>query len=184
MDAIIEVIESSISARDPYTVAHQQRTTKLACRIAEEMDLPEENLRDLHVAGRLHDLGKIAVPGDILTKPGRLTPFEFSLIRIHPQKACDILRPLKLGKVSRIILQHHERLNGSGYPLKLKGSGILMEAKILAVADVVDAMYSHRPYRPALGLKRALEEINHHKGTLYEPAVVEACLKVMRDTAS
>ena len=184
MDAIIQVIESSISARDPYTVAHQQRTTELACLIAAEMDLPEANRRELQVAGRLHDLGKIAVPGDILSKPGKLTSYEFSLIKIHPQKACDILRPLKLGKVTRIILQHHERLDGSGYPQKLKGSEILMEAKILAVADVVDAMHSHRPYRPALGLNQALEEITNFKGTLYEATVVDACMKVMRDTAS
>ena len=183
MDAIIQVMDSSISARDPYTVAHQQRTTKLACLIAAEMDLPVANRRDLHVAGRLHDLGKIAVPGDILSKPGKLTDYELSLIKIHPQMAWDILQPLNLGQAAQIILQHHERLDGSGYPLNLKGSEILMEAKILAVADVVDAMHSHRPYRSALGLNQALEEITSFKGTLYEAAVVEACMKVMRDSA-
>jgi HD-GYP domain-containing protein (c-di-GMP phosphodiesterase class II) len=183
MDAIIQVMESSIAARDPYTVVHQQRTTKLACLIAAEMDLPAARVRFLHVAGRLHDLGKIAVPGDILSKPGRLTDFEFSLIKIHPQMACDILQPLKLGHIAKIILQHHERLDGSGYPLNLKGNEILLEAKILAVADVVDAMYSHRPYRPALGLDQAMEEIIHFKGTLYEATVVDACMKVMKKTA-
>jgi putative nucleotidyltransferase with HDIG domain len=179
MQAIIQVLESTIGVRDPYTVAHQQRTTKLACAIATEMDLPEANLNDLQVAGRLHDLGKIAIPTEILSKPGKLTDAEFSLIKSHSQVAYDILQPLKFpGKVAQIILQHHERPDGSGYPLGLKGNEILLEAKILAVADVVESMCSHRPYRPALGLDQALAEISLQKGTLYDAAVVDACLRV------
>jgi HD-GYP domain-containing protein (c-di-GMP phosphodiesterase class II) len=179
MDAIIQVMELTISARDPYTVAHQQRATELACLIAAEMDLPEASLRDLHVAGRLHDLGKIGIPGEILSKPGKLTGCEFSLIKSHPQVGYEILQPLKLSRhISQIILQHHERLDGSGYPLGLKRSEILLEARILAVADVVEAMDSHRPYRPALGLNQALAEIAHFKGTLYDAAVVNACLRI------
>jgi HD-GYP domain-containing protein (c-di-GMP phosphodiesterase class II) len=178
MDAIIQVMESAIAARDLYTVAHQQRTTHLADLIAAEIDLPVQSRRDLHVAGRLHDLGKIAVPGDILSKHGKLNYFEFALIKIHPQMACDILRPLKITNIIQIILQHHERLDGSGYPLGLRGNEILLEAKILAVADVVDAICWDRPYRPSLGMDQALEEITDFKGTLYEAAVVDACMDV------
>jgi HD-GYP domain-containing protein (c-di-GMP phosphodiesterase class II) len=180
MDAIIQAMESTIAARDPYTAAHQQRAAQLACLIGSELDLPETTLQDLYVAGRLHDLGKIAVPGEILSKRGKLTEFELSLIKIHPQVACGILQPLKFdAHISQIMLQHHERLNGSGYPLGLQESDILLEAKILAVADVVEAMYSHRPYRPSLGLDRTLTEITQFQGTLYDATVVEACVRVM-----
>jgi HD-GYP domain-containing protein (c-di-GMP phosphodiesterase class II) len=181
MDAIIQVMESTIAARDLYTVAHQQRTAHLADLIAAEMDLPAQDRRDLHVAGRLHDLGKIGVPGDILSKHGKLNYFEFALIKFHPQMACDILRPLEITKVIQIILQHHERLDGSGYPLGLRGSEILPEARILAVADVVDAICSDRPYRPSLGMDQALEEITNFKGILYEAAVVDACMNVYEE---
>jgi HD-GYP domain-containing protein (c-di-GMP phosphodiesterase class II) len=181
MDAIIQVMESTIAARDLYTVAHQQRTAHLADLIAAEMDLPAQSRRDLHVAGRLHDLGKIGVPGDILSKHGKLNYFEFALIKFHPQMACDILRPLAITNVIQIILQHHERLDGSGYPLGLRGSEILPEARILAVADVVDAICSDRPYRPSLGMDQALEEITSFKGTLYEAAVVDACMQVYEE---
>lgn len=182
MDAIIQVMELTIAARDPYTVGHQQRATQLACAIGARMDLPEASLRELHVAGRLHDLGKIAIPGEILSKSGQLTPAEFSLIKTHPQVGYDILQPLKLpGQICQIVLQHHERLNGSGYPQGLKGREILLGAKILAVADVVEAMGSHRPYRPALDLDQALAEIARLKGTLYDAAVVDACLMVYEE---
>ena len=181
MDAIIQVMESTIAARDLYTVAHQQRTAHLADLIAAEMDLPVQSRKDLHVAGRLHDLGKIGVPGDILSKHGKLNYFEFALIKFHPQMACDILRPLEITKVIQIILQHHERLDGSGYPLGLRGSEILPEARILAVADVVDAICSDRPYRPSLGMDQALEEITNFKGILYEAAVVDACMNVYEE---
>ncbi len=182
MDALIQVMEATIAARDPYTVAHQRLTAQLACLIGAAMDLPVGSLRDLHVAGRLHDLGKIAIPGEILAKSGQLSDFEFSMIKSHPQVAYDILQPLNLpGQISQIMLQHHERLDGSGYPLGLKGKKILLEARILAVADVVEAMHSHRPYRPAMGLSLALEEIVQFKGILYDAKVVDACLRIYED---
>lgn len=179
MDAIIQVMESTIAARDPYTVDHQQRATRLACLIGAELNLTRASLDDLQVAGRLHDLGKVAVPAEILTKPCKLSREEFSLIKNHPQVGYEILQPLKLPqRLAQIILQHHERLDGSGYPQGLKGSEILLEARIMAVADVVDAMSSHRPYRASLGLEQALEEINCFKGTRYDAAVVDACMRI------
>jgi putative nucleotidyltransferase with HDIG domain len=179
MDAIIQVIESTIAARDPYTVDHQQRVTQLACLIASEMALPEASIDDLQVAGRLHDLGKISVPGEILSKPGKLTDAEFSLIKCHPRVGYEILQPLKLPRqIAQIILQHHERLDGSGYPLGLKGSEILLGARILAVADVVEAICSHRPYRPSLGKDEALAEFANFKRTRYDAMVVNAWIRV------
>jgi putative nucleotidyltransferase with HDIG domain len=179
MDAIIQVMESTIAARDPYTVGHQQRATQLACLIAAEMDLPKASIEALHIGGRLHDLGKIAVPGEILSKPGKLTDVEFSLVKSHPQVGYEILQPLNLPQqIAQIILQHHERLDGSGYPRGLKGSEIILEARILAVADVVESICSHRPYRPSLGLDQALEEIVQFKGTLYDVEAVDACIRV------
>jgi putative nucleotidyltransferase with HDIG domain len=179
MEAIIQVMESALGARDPYTVGHQQRVTLIACAIARELGLPAVCFHYLRVAATLHDLGKIAIPGDILAKPGRLTDLEFALIKRHPQVGCDILKPLNLPiTTTMIILQHHERLDGSGYPLGLKGEDILLEARILGVADVLEAMCSHRPYRPALGLEVALEEISQNRGVLYDSMVVEACLNL------
>jgi HD-GYP domain-containing protein (c-di-GMP phosphodiesterase class II) len=182
MEAIVQVMESTIGARDPYTVGHQQRATQIACAIGAEMGLSSEQLRDLRVAGSLHDLGKVAVPLEILTKPGRLTDLEFSLIKTHPQVGYEILKPLKLSEqINQIILQHHERLDGSGYPQGLKSKEILLEARILGVADVVEAMCSHRPYRPALGLDLAFEEISRQRGKSYDPEVVDICMKLYND---
>jgi putative nucleotidyltransferase with HDIG domain len=179
VDAIIQVMESIIAIRDPYTVAHQQRTSRLACLIAAEMDLPETSIEALRVAGRLHDLGKIAVPIEILAKSGKLTEAEFSLIRCHPQVGYEILLPLELPRrIAQIILQHHERLDGSGYPRGLQGDEILLGARILAVADVVEAICSFRPYRTSLGQDLALAEINNYKTTLYDAAVVDAFIRV------
>jgi HD-GYP domain-containing protein (c-di-GMP phosphodiesterase class II) len=181
MEALIQVMESTIATRDPYTVGHQQRVTRMACSIAREMGLPEKHIRELRIAGRLHDLGKIAIPTGLLSKSGALTPLEFALIQTHPQVAYDILKPIKFpGNTSEIILQHHERLDGSGYPRGLQGNDILMEARILGVADVVEAMCSHRPYRPSLGLSEALEEITRHQGILYDAEVVKTCLRLYR----
>jgi HD-GYP domain-containing protein (c-di-GMP phosphodiesterase class II) len=183
MEALIQVMESTIGARDPYTVDHQQRTTHIAMAIAHRMGLAEERLEELHVAGCLHDLGKIAVPAEILSKPGKLTDHEFAIIKTHPQVACNILKPLEIrGQITEIILQHHERVNGTGYPYGLDGREILLEAKILGVADVLEAMCSHRPYRPALGIDRALEEIDQKKGILYDPDVVDSCLEIYQET--
>jgi putative two-component system response regulator len=179
MEGIIQVVEFAMAARDPYTVSHQQRVASLACVLAQEMGLAPERIEALRLAGSLHDLGKIAVPLEILSKPGKLSDLEFALIKTHPQVGNDILQPINFpGGVNQIILQHHERLDGSGYPQGLKGEDILLEARILGVADVVEAMCSHRPYRPSLGLDKALEEISRHRGTLYDPVVVDACLKL------
>jgi putative nucleotidyltransferase with HDIG domain len=182
MEAIIRVMESTIAARDPYTVDHQQRATHIAIAIAQQMGLSEERIEELHVAGCLHDLGKIAVPTEILSKPGKLTDLEFAIIKTHPQVAFNILKPLDIpGQVTQIIMQHHERMNGSGYPYGLDDQEILLEAKILGVADVIEAMCSHRPYRPALGIDKALEEIKRKKGVLYDPEVVDSCLLLYQE---
>ena len=182
MEAIIRVMESTIAARDPYTVDHQHRATHIAIAIAQRMGLSEERIEEIHVAGCLHDLGKIAVPTEILSKPGKLTDLEFAIIKTHPQVAFNILKPLEIpGQITQIIMQHHERLNGSGYPYGLDDQEILLEAKILGVADVIEAMCSHRPYRPALGIDKALEEIERKKGVLYDPEVVESCLLLYQE---
>ena len=142
-------------------------------------ELDEESLRDLRIAGALHDLGKIAISPEILTKPGKLSPLEFALIKIHPQVAYDILEPFALpGNIAKIILQHHQRLNGSGYPLGLKGEEILLEAGILGVADVMEVMCSHRPYRFSPGLAAALDELDRNQGILFDAAVVQTCLRI------
>jgi HD-GYP domain-containing protein (c-di-GMP phosphodiesterase class II) len=179
MEALIQVLESTMAARDPYTVGHQRRVSQIACSIGREMGLSEDRLRDLRIAGALHDLGKFAIPSDLLSKPGRLTPPEFALIKTHPQVAYNILEPVTLpGNTAKIILQHHERMNGSGYPQGLKGEEILLEARILGVADVMEAMCSHRPYRASLGLAETLDELTRNQGMLYDTTVVETCLKL------
>jgi PAS domain S-box-containing protein len=178
----IQAIALILEKRDPYTAGHQKRMTKLACAIAEEISLPKDKIEGLYIAGIIHDIGKINVPTEILSKPGRLSEIEFSLIQTHPQVGSDLLKEMELpGEVSSIVLQHHERMDGSGYPSGLSGEAILLEARILAVADVVEAMASHRPYRPALGLDQALEEITKNKGKLYDPEVVDVCLKLFKE---
>jgi HD-GYP domain-containing protein (c-di-GMP phosphodiesterase class II) len=179
VEAMVQVIMSTMAARDPYTVGHQDRVSHIAGEIAHGMGLTAQQQTDLTLACRLHDLGKVAVPTEILSKPGRLTSLETAMIRTHPQVGTEILKPLTcLHDVSRIILQHHERLDGSGYPLGLRGDDISLEARILGVADVVEAMCSHRPYRPSLGMDQALDEIKRNQGILYDPEVVTACLDI------
>ncbi|MGA9756676.1 MAG: HD domain-containing phosphohydrolase [Desulfobaccales bacterium] len=179
MEAFIQVLESTIAARDPYTVDHQRRVSQIACKIGGEMGLSEDRLHDLRMAGMLHDLGKIAIPTELLSKSGKLTTLEFALIKTHPQVAFNILAPITLpGHTVMIILQHHERVNGSGYPQGLKRNKILLEARILGVADVMEAMCSHRPYRSSLGLAETLDELTRNQGILYDVAVVETCLKL------
>jgi putative two-component system response regulator len=179
MDSIIQVIESSISARDPYTVTHQQQVAQISVAIAEEMGLGQKRIGYLKMAARLHDFGKISIPMSILSKPGKLTVQEMALIKTHPLTGTEMLKPLKLPMcVFLTIMQHHERLNGTGYPVGLSGEDILLEARILAVADVFEAMSSHRPYRPSLGIENALEELWHNKGKLYDPEVVDALGKL------
>lgn len=176
MTAITKVIEATMEAKDPYTVKHQRRVTQIALTIADKMGLAGEVMEKLRIAGTLHDLGKVGVPTEILVKPGRLTDQEFSIIKTHPMVGFEILQPLELPlQTTQIVLQHHERWNGSGYPRGLSGSEILLEARILGVADVVEAMATHRPYRAALGLNLAMEELSRNQGVLYDPAVVQYC---------
>jgi PAS domain S-box-containing protein/putative nucleotidyltransferase with HDIG domain len=179
LEGTVKALAATAEMRDPYTAGHQQRVAELATAIAEEMGLPAEQVEGIRVAATLHDLGKIYVPAEILNKPGKITDVETSIIRVHPEVGHEILSAIDFPwPVASIVLQHHERLDGSGYPLGLSDGDILLESRILAVADVAEAMASHRPYRPALGIDRALEEINQNSGRLYDTSVVEACLKV------
>ncbi|MFC1938758.1 HD domain-containing phosphohydrolase [Chloroflexota bacterium] len=180
----MEALATIVEFRDPYTASHQQRVTQLACAIAKAMNFPEDNVTGLYLAGLIHDIGKVSVPSEILCNPNGLSADEFNIIKMHPTLGYEVLKGLDLPwPIAQIVHQHHERLDGSGYPLGLSGEDILLEARILAVADVVEAMASHRPYRPSLGLDRALSEIVEHKGKLYAPDVVDACLRVFRDLA-
>ena len=175
----VEAIAALYEKRDPYTAGHQRRVAQLACAIARKMGLPEEQIYGIHITGIVHDIGKIAVPGDILSKPGRLSFEEFNIVKTHPQVAYEVLRNLEFPwPVAETILQHHERLDGSGYPNGISGENIILEARILCVADVIESMVSHRPYRPALGKEEALNEILKNKGILYDPAVADACLRL------
>ena len=170
-----------VEVRDPYTAGHQTKVAHLSVAIARELQLPEELVKYLRIAALIHDIGKIYIPSDILNKPGKLSDMELGLIRIHAQGSYDILKNIEFPwPIAQIAWQHHERLDGSGYPSGLAGDQIILEAKILAVADVVDAMSSFRPYRPSLGIDKALEEISHNSGVLYDPAIVDACLKLFR----
>jgi PAS domain S-box-containing protein len=179
MSATIRVIAQVVETRDPYTAGHQRRAASLACAIASEMRLPTDVIEGIHMAGVIHDIGKVSVPAEILSKPGRLSFKEFELIKEHPQVGYDILKDVTFPwPIATIILQHHEKLDGSGYPQGLTKDEICIEARILTVADVVEAIASYRPYRPGLGIYAALEEISTNKSILYDPDVVEACLIV------
>jgi len=182
MEATIGAISRTIEVRDPYTSGHQNRVADLACAIAAEIRLSEERIRGLRMAGLVHDIGKIHVPAEILSKPSRLNEIEFGMIKQHPQVGYEILRDVEFPwPIPDTVLQHHERLDGSGYPSGLKDRKIILEAKILSVADVVEAMSSHRPYRPSLGVDKALEEISSNSGRLYAPKVVAACLRLFTE---
>ena len=175
----IQAMASTVEIRDPYTAGHQRRVTRLAIAIAMEMGLSEDQIGGLRQAGLVHDIGKTRVPVEILTNPLQLSGAEFSIIKMHPLVGYDILKTIDFPRpIAKIVYQHHERLNGSGYPGGISGDDIMLEAKILAVADVVEAMSSHRPYRPAIGLDKALLEISEKKGILYDSKAVDACLKV------
>ncbi|MBI5607213.1 MAG: response regulator [Deltaproteobacteria bacterium] len=179
---IVQTLSMTVETRDPYTAGHQRRVADLARAIAQEMGFSRDFLEGLHMAGLIHDVGKISIPAEILSKPIPLSDIEFSLIKNHSQSAYDILKEIDFPwPLARIILQHHERMDGSGYPLGLKGEDILLEARILAVADVVEAMASHRPYRPTLGIDKALEEISLKRDCLYDPQAVDACLKLFKE---
>lgn len=182
LDETIKAIAKISEVRDPYTAGHQLRVAQLATAIAQELGLPERTIEGIRVTGYLHDLGKLVVPAEILSKPTKLTQIEFDLIKEHPKTGYDILSGLIFPwPVAKMVLQHHERMDGSGYPQGLKGEEILLEARILAVADVVEAMSSHRPYRPALGVLPALDEICKNRGKLYDPQVVDACLTLFQE---
>jgi len=174
---IIHAISLIMATRDPYTASHQQRVAELACAIASEMKLPEWQIEGIRVTGLLHDIGKIAIPSEILNKPGAISRDEFCIVKSHPELGFKILSGIEFPwPVNQAILQHHERLNGSGYPGGLCHHEIILEARILGVADVIEAMTSHRPYRPAFDMEYALQEISAGRGILYDRDTVDACL--------
>jgi PAS domain S-box-containing protein/putative nucleotidyltransferase with HDIG domain len=178
----IQVMVSAVEARDPYTAGHQIRVANLARAIATEMGLPQDKIEGIRMAGSIHDIGKLSIPAEILSKPTKLTNLEFSLIKEHSLKGHEMLKDVESPwPLAQIVYQHHERMDGSGYPGNLKGDEIIMEARILAVADVVEAMASYRPYRPAIGVEAALNEIEKNKGTLYDTDAVDACLRLFQE---
>jgi PAS domain S-box-containing protein/putative nucleotidyltransferase with HDIG domain len=180
--ATIQVMISAVEMRDPYTSGHQIRSADLARAIATEMGLSYDKVDGIRLAGSIHDIGKLSVPAEILSKPTKLTDLEFSLIKEHAQVGYEMLKNVESPwPLAQIVYQHHERMNGSGYPRNLKGNEILIEARIMAVADVVESMASHRPYRPARGIEAAMEEIEKNKGILYDDAVADACLRLLRE---
>ncbi|HRV43979.1 MAG TPA: PAS domain S-box protein, partial [Smithellaceae bacterium] len=182
LSATVQATAMIVETRDPYTAGHQRRVADLGRAIAVEMKLTDEQIEGVHMAGMVHDLGKISVPSEILSKPTRLTDLESRLIKTHSQSGYDILKDIEFPwPIARIVLEHHERMNGSGYPNGLKGDQSLPESRILSVADAVEAMASHRPYRPGLGIDAALAEIEANRGVLYDPLVVDACLKLFRE---
>jgi HD-GYP domain-containing protein (c-di-GMP phosphodiesterase class II) len=182
LEDTVRAIATIVEMRDPYTAGHQIRVADLAMTIARQMGLPDEQIHAIHLAGIVHDLGKIQIPAEILSKPGKITDIEYSLIKIHPQAGYDILKGIDFPwPIAQMVLQHHERLDGSGYPQGLKGDAILLEARILSVADVVEAISAHRPYRPGLGIDIALGEITRNRGIFYDPQVVDACLTLFRE---
>ena len=182
MGATIQTLSLTVEIRDPYTAGHQKRVADLARRIATELKVAPERIEGLRMAATVHDIGKVSIPAEILSKPTRLSDLEIKLIRTHAVKGYDILKDIEFPwPVAEIVLQHHERLDGSGYPRGLKGDEITPEARILIIADVVEAMSSHRPYRPALGMEAALAEIETNSGTLYDTEAVKACLRLFRE---
>jgi PAS domain S-box-containing protein len=182
VNTTIRVMVSAVETRDPYTAGHQARSADLARAIATEMGLPQDKIDGIRIAGSIHDIGKLSIPAEILSKPGKLSEIEFSLIKEHSRSGYEILKDVESPwPLAQIVYQHHERMDGSGYPRKLKGNDILIEARIMAVADVVESMASHRPYRAALGINAALEEIEKNRGTHYDADVADACLRLFRE---
>jgi PAS domain S-box-containing protein/putative nucleotidyltransferase with HDIG domain len=182
LEETVNALSALVEMRDPYTAGHQNRVARIARAIAQELGLSEDAAQGIWVASLIHDIGKVRVPADILSRPAHLSSAEFELIKEHPRTGYEILREIDFPwPVAEIVLQHHERINGSGYPQGLKGDGILLASRIIGVADVVEAMTYHRPYREALGLDVALDEIRENKGILYDPNVVEACIRVFME---
>ncbi len=182
LSGTVGALANTVETKDPYTAGHQRRVAQLACAIAREMGLPPDQIEGMHVLSFLHDIGKIAVPAEILSRPGKISDIEFNLIKAHPEVGYNILKDIEFPwPVAQAVLQHHERLDGSGYPAGLSDENIIPEARILAVADVVEAMASHRPYRPALGIEAALDEIVEHQGKLFDSCVVTACVQLFQE---
>lgn len=182
MQGIISLLSSVVEARDPYTAGHQRRVGNLSAALGDKMSLEEKTVENLRMIGYIHDIGKIAIPTEILSKPGALNDLEMQLIRNHPFSGYEMLMKVDLPRmIGETIYQHHERCDGQGYPRGLSGNELSTEAQILMVADVVEAMMSHRPYRPALGLEKALEEIQNNSGTLYNAEVVSACISLFNE---
>jgi PAS domain S-box-containing protein len=182
MESIVHAMAKIVEMKDPYTAGHQRRVAQLACAIAEKLNLPQEQIDGIYMASVIHDIGKIYVPAEILSKPGRLTEIEFGMIKIHPKVSYDILKMVEFPwPIAKVVLQHHERIDGSGYPFGLMGTDILIEAKILSVSDVVEAIAFHRPYRSAVGIEKALEEIVIHRGSYYDPLVVDTCIHLFKE---
>ena len=182
LNGTIQAIVRMVECRDVQTADHQRRVAQLACAIAEEIGFTPDQVHVVRIAGILHDIGKLSLPQDLLNKPGRVTDAEFQLIKTHSQIGYDILKPMEFPwPIAEIVIQHHERMNGSGYPSGIKENELLMEARILGVADVVEAMNSYRPYRPPLGIDKALGQISRNKGILYDPSAVDACVRLFTE---
>ncbi len=182
MEGIVQAISVVVEKRDPYTAGHQQRVAEIACTVARELGLSEDDIYGLRMASVIHDMGKITVPDGILAKPGRLSDLEYQLIKNHVQAGYDILKQIEFPwPLADIVLQHHERLDGSGYPNGLRNEEIMIQARILSVADVFETMASHRPYRPSLGLQCAVDELRDNSGTLYDPQVVSVFLRLVEE---
>ena len=178
----VEVATTISEMRDPYTAGHEKRVAEIAVAIGAEMGFDAKRLEGLRVAGHLHDIGKITIPSEILSKPGKLSETEFLLVKQHPQAGYEVLKNVGFPwPVAEVALLHHERIDGSGYPMGMKGDEIPIEARIMAVADVVESMASHRPYRPGLGIDKALGEIERGRGTSYDAVVADTCLRMFRE---
>jgi PAS domain S-box-containing protein/putative nucleotidyltransferase with HDIG domain len=182
MRGTLQAVSNMVEQRDPYTAGHERRVGIIAADIAREMGWPEEKCRELQLIGLVHDIGKIGIPAEILSKPSRLSAMEYELVKSHVERGYEILKDVKFSlPIANIIRQHHERMDGSGYPQGLKDEDILPEARILAVADVMESMASHRPYRPALGIEKALDEIGGNRGTKFDAEVVDALLRLVHE---
>ena len=182
MEATIRTIAKTVEVRDPYTAGHQLRVSWLAVAIAQKMGLDQENIKAIQLASVIHDLGKIQVPAEILSNPGKLSEIEFQMVKSHPSVGYELLKNIEFPwPLADIILQHHEKMDGSGYPLGLKGEQISIEGRIISVADTVEAMSSHRPYRPAQGIESALNQIKADRAALYDADVVDACLMLFKE---
>ena len=182
LEESIKSIAYTVESRDEYTAGHMKRVGQLSSAIARELGLPEDTIHGIELASTIHDVGKIAIPVEILTKPGKLSKVEFMLVQTHVEAGYDIIKNIEFPwPIARMILEHHERIDGSGYPQGLKGDEMLLGSRIIAVSDVIEAMSTHRPYRFVLGIDEALAEIKQHRGTLYDAQVVDACLKLFTE---